>query len=92
MRSAGGFRNRGLAKTLDWWLIGCWALLVCIGLTNIYASIHSTEPEHIFAWSCRSGKQAVWILTSIGIAGLILFVIPPRAYEGLSLPIYIGVG
>ena len=92
MRSAGGFINRGLAKTLDWWLIGCWALLVCIGLTNIYASIHSTEPEHIFAWSCRSGKQAVWILTSIGIAGLILFVIPPRAYEGLSLPIYIGVG
>ena len=91
MRSAGGIRNRGLAKTLDWWLIGCWIVLVCIGMTNIYASIHSTEPSSVFAWGCRSGKQFVWILTSIGIAGLLLFVIPARAYEGLSLPIYAGV-
>lgn len=92
MKSAGGFRNRGLAKTLDWWLIGCWFLLVCIGVANIYASIHSTEPESIFSWESRSGKQLVWILTSLGIAGIILFLIPARAYEGLSLPIYIGVG
>lgn len=29
-------------------------------------------------------------MTSVGLAGLILFVIPPRAYEGLSLLIYGG--
>jgi len=91
MRSAGGFRKRSLAKTMDWWLIACWFILVGIGWVNIYASIHSTEPSSIFDWSCRSGKQAVWILSSMGIAGLILFVIPPRTYEGLSVPIYIGV-
>ena len=91
MRAAGGFRNRSLAKTLDWWLIGCWILLVCIGLINIYASIHSTEPSSVFSWECRSGKQFIWILTAIGIALTLLFLIPARAYEGLSLPIYIGV-
>ena len=91
MRSAGGFRNRSLGKTLDWWLIGCWIVLVCIGLVNIYASIHSTEPSSAFSWDCRSGKQFIWILSSIGIACFLLFVIPARAYEGLSLPIYIGV-
>lgn len=91
MRSAGGFRNRGILKTLDWWLIGSWVLLVCIGIANIYASIHSTEPESLFSWECRSGKQFVWIMTSIVIALIILFAIPPQAYEGLSLPIYIGV-
>ena len=91
MRIGGGYRNRSLLKTIDWWLVISWILLVCIGWANIYASIHSTEPESIFAWSCRSGKQFIWILSSIGIAGLILFLIPPRVYEGLSVPIYAGV-
>ena len=61
-----------------------------IGWANIYASIHSSEPSSIFDFSSRSGKQFVWIMTSVGLAGLILFVIPPRAYEGLSLLIYGG--
>ena len=88
MRTAGGFRNRSLAKSMDWWLIGCWVILVLIGWANIYASIHSTDPSSIFDWGCRSGKQFVWIMTSVGIGGLILFAIPPRVYEGLSVPIY----
>ena len=91
MRTAGGYRDRGLAKSIDWWLVACWVLLVIIGWANIYASIHSTEPESIFSWGCRSGKQFVWIMSSLGIAGLIMFIIPPRVYEGLSLPIYLGV-
>ena len=91
MRIAGGFRDRGLAKSIDWWLVICWVLLVCIGWANIYASIHSTEPSSIFDWGCRSGKQFVWIMTSVGIAGLVLFLIPARVYEGLSIPIYAGV-
>ena len=91
MRTAGGYRNRSLAKTVDWWLVACWMVMVLIGWSNIYASIHSTEPASIFDWGCRSGKQFVWILTSVGIAGLILFLIPPRIYEGLSVPIYLFV-
>ena len=88
MRTAGGFRSRSLAKSLDWWLVGCWIVLVLIGWANIYASIHSTEPASIFDWDCRSGKQFVWIGTSVIIALVILFAIPPRLYEGLSVPIY----
>ena len=88
MRTAGGYRNRSLAKTIDWWLVFSWLLLVCIGWANIYASIHSTEPSSIFEWGCRSGKQFVWIMTSLGIAGFVLFVVPARTYEGLSIPIY----
>ena len=91
MRTAGGFRSRSLAKSLDWWLVGCWIVLVLIGWANIYASIHSTEPASIFDWGCRSGKQFVWIMTSVVIALVILFAIPPRVYEGLSVPIYLFV-
>ena len=92
MRLAGGYRNRSLAKTIDWWLVGCWVALVCIGLINIYAAIHSPEEaKSFFDWNTFSGKQLVWIMSSVGIALTILFVIPPTAYEGLSLFIYIGV-
>lgn len=83
--------NRGFIKTVDWSLIVCYFLLILIGWVNIYASIHSSEPSSIFDFGCRSGKQFVWILTALGIAGLILFVINPRVYEGFSLPIYLAV-
>lgn len=89
MRELGGHRGRGLAKSIDWSLVICYLMLILIGWVNIYASIHSTEPSSIFDWNCRSGKQAVWIGTSIILAGIILFALNPRIYEGLSLPIYI---
>ena len=89
MRDLGGHRGRGLAKSVDWSLVICYLLLIIIGWVNIYASIHSTEPASIFDWSCRSGKQAVWIGTSFVLAGIILFALNPRIYEGLSTPIYI---
>ena len=88
MRDAGGYRGRGLLKTIDWSLVICWITLILIGWANIYASIQASEPASIFDFSCRSGKQFVWILTAIGIAILILFIIPPRIYESASLPIY----
>ena len=91
MRDLGGHRGRGLAKTIDWKLVICYLLLVLIGWMNIYASVQSAEPSSIFDWGCRSGKQFVWILTSLGLAVFILFVLNPRVYEGLSLPIYLFV-
>ena len=86
-----GSLDRGLKKTIDWWLIGCYLLLVLIGWLNIYASIHSTEPSSIFDWSARSGKQAIWILTAFALDILILFVINPRLWEVVSPYAYIAV-
>ena len=88
MRSAGGYRNRSLAKTIDWSLVFCWLLLILIGWANIYASVHASEPSSIFDFSSRSGKQFVWMVTALGIAAFILFVVPARIYESASLPIY----
>ena len=91
MRDAGGHRGRGLAKTIDWSLVICWLVLILIGWANIYASVHASEPSSIFDFASRSGKQFVWMATALGIASLILFVIPPRIYEGAALPIYLFV-
>ena len=78
-------------QSIDWALIGVYLLLVLIGWLNIYASVHSSEPTSILAWSSRAGKQFVWILTSLGLAAIILFVLPPRLWEGICIPFYILV-
>ncbi len=81
--------RRSFAKTIDWWLLGCYLVLVLIGILNIYASVHSVDGGNIFDPSLRSGKQIIWLLISLGVGALVLFVIPPRIYEGFSLPLYI---
>lgn len=84
-------RTRTLKDAIDWRLIACYLLLVLIGWINIYAAVHSSEPSSIFDWSCRSGKQAVWIGTAIVLDILILFVISPRLWEVISTPAYMFV-
>ena len=91
MRTAGGYRSRGLGKTIDWSLVICWLIMILIGWVNIYASVHSSEPSSIFDWTSRSGKQFVWMASALVIALIILFAIPPRFYEGFSVFIYIFV-
>ena len=84
-------RTRSLKDSVDWKLVICYLLLVLIGWINIYAAVHSSEPASIFDWSCRSGKQAVWIGTAFLLDILILFVISPRLWEVISTPAYLLV-
>ena len=88
---SGNTYGRTLKDAVDWKLIICYLLLIFIGWINIYASIHSSEPSSIFDWSCRSGKQAIWILSAFALDLLILFVINPRLWEVISTPAYIFV-
>ena len=89
MRDLGGNRGRGLRKTIDWKLVMIYLLLVLIGWANIYSSVQSTESTALLDFSNRSGKQFFWILASIVLAIIILFVLSPRIYEGLAVPIYL---
>ena len=85
-----GYQRNGFIKTTDWSIVVTYLLLVIIGWVNIYASVHSSEPSSIFDFSCRSGKQFVWIISALGIGGAILFFINPRAWESASLLLYIA--
>lgn len=83
--------QRSLLKTLDWYLVGAYLLLVLIGWLNIYASEYDPENvRSIFSWEMRSGKQLVWIGTSLGLGVLILFFISPRSLETLA-PLLYGI-
>lgn len=90
METYGNRIGRTMRQTIDWWLIACYLALVFIGLINIYASVHSAEPDGILDWSVRSGKQFVWILTSFGLAALIIFLFPPRFWESPMTPMLYG--
>ena len=86
-----GSMNRSLKQTVDWRLVIGYVILVLVGWLNIYASIHSENPSSIIDWSCRSGKQFVWILSSFALAVMILFVLSPRLWEVISTPAYLFV-
>ena len=87
----GQIAQRSLLKTIDWYLVGAYLLLVLIGWLNIYASEYDPENvRSIFSWDMRSGKQLAWIGTSFLLGVLILFFISPRNLETLS-PLLYGV-
>ena len=87
----GNFSDRGIKKSVDWALVVTYLLLILIGWVNIYASIHSDGPASIFDYNFRCGKQFVWILTALGLAAVILFVINAQFWESASVPLYLGV-
>ena len=89
MRDLGGNRGRGLRKSIDWSLVITYMLLILIGWANIYSSVQATESTALLDFDNRSGKQFMWILAATGLALIILFLVSPRLYEGLAVPIYL---
>ena len=75
-------------QSIDWWLVGAYLLLVLIGWVNIYAATHTAEAGSLLDFNGRAGKQFVWILTALGLAGMILFLLPARLWEAVSIPLY----
>ena len=72
----------------DWKLVILYLLLVFIGWINIYASIHGNDVSGIFDFSANSGKQFIWMLTSFGLGGLIMFVISPNLWDSGAFVLY----
>lgn len=77
-------------KKLDWPLIITYFALVMIGWISVFASVYDEEHAHILDMSQRYGMQFIWIVTSLIIASIILFVINPKLYNVLAWAIYLG--
>ena len=75
-------------QSVDWKLVIGYLLLVIIGWVNIFAATHTGDSGSIFSFSHQAGKQFVWILTALGLAGIILFVLPARLWEVICIPLY----
>ncbi|MEN6618078.1 MAG: rod shape-determining protein RodA [Rikenellaceae bacterium] len=68
-------------KKLDWPLIASYLILVIIGWLSVFSSVYDPENAGIFTLSQRYWMQFIWIITSLVIASLIIFVINPKFYN-----------
>ena len=84
-------RERAMKQSFDWALVVGYLLLVLIGWVNIYSAGHASEPGSILDFGTRAGKQFIWILTAFGLAAFVLFVFSARLWEGVAVPVYLGV-
>ena len=91
MINGGRSYDRNLRQSVDWALVGVYLTLVIIGWVNIFAATHTSEAGSMISWSSRAGKQFVWILTSLGLAAVILWVLPAQLWESTALPFYVFV-
>lgn len=79
--------EEGLIKNLDIWLLVSYLFLVIAGWFNIYAAVYNEEAKSIFDVSQNYGKQMIWIVLSLVIAGIIL-LFDTSFFTVFAYPIY----
>lgn len=80
-------RNTNILRYLDWPTVAMFLALVLFGWLNVYGASHDIDQTSIFDFAYFSGKQFVWILCAIALAGLIL-LIDARVYQSFSMLLY----
>ena len=83
MRQEGSIVNK-----VDWVVITIYFILVFMGWMNIYAAVYDEELNRsIFDVSLNSGKQLLWIGTSVLII-IVIMTIDFRFYDSFAYIIY----
>lgn len=80
-------RNSGVFRHLDWWTIGLFLLLVIFGWMNVIGASYTFDQTTIFDFSYRSGKQLVWIATSL-VLGFVILMLDWRLIDLSSYILY----
>ena len=83
-------RNVSLWKTIDWWIICVYVILVIAGWFSICGASYDFSDRDFFDFSTRAGKQFIWIICSFGL-GFILMMLEDRLYNMFSYFIYGGI-
>jgi rod shape determining protein RodA len=73
---------------VDWFIVLIYFLLVGFGWVNIYAASFTEENSTILDFSTKYGKQLLWILLSIPIIVLALFI-NSKFYEQFASIFYL---
>ncbi len=75
-------------RSLDWWTIGIYVLLMGLGWVSICgASYDFSQGTDLLSFGTRSGMQVVWIGTSLLLGALIL-TLDERMFDSFSYLLY----
>lgn len=82
-------RNEGGIGNLDWSVVLIYIVLITLGWFNIFAATYDEEAtKSIFDLTTNSGKQLLWIGTSVVLIAIIL-IVDFRIYESLAPILYV---
>jgi len=82
--------NKGIFMSLDWITIGLYVILVIWGWFSVCGACYDYNNPDLFSFSLNSGKQFMWILTSLVLASALL-LIEKRFYYQASMFVYVMV-
>ena len=81
-------RDASITNNLDWLTLFIYGILVITGWLNIYASVYEEGASmSIFDLSLNSGKQLIWIASSLMIFAIVMSI-DFKFYESISYLIY----
>lgn len=79
--------NISVFRSVDWFTILLYLLLVTAGAISIYAASYDFDNASIFDFAEFSGKQLRWIVLSL-VIGFVILLLDYRIYEAYAYPIY----
>lgn len=82
-------KNQSVSSSIDWITILLYAILVIFGWMTIYSVTVPVDQEYTFDFSQHYGRQLTFMIISIPIIFIILFV-DSKVFERFSLVFYIG--
>ncbi len=83
-------KNTNILRYLDWPIVLMYIILVLFGWINVYGASHDIDQTSIFDFAYFSGKQLLWIVTALGLAGIVL-LIDARVFQSFSMLLYVGM-
>jgi len=75
-------------QSIDWIIVGLYAILVIMGWANIYATVYNEGHKSIFDISQNYGKQMIWIITSVIIV-IVVMMTDREFFSAFSIGMYI---
>ena len=81
-------RNVSIIRSLDWFTIIIYVLLVFMGWLNIYAAVYNEEHSSIFDATQKYGKQLMWIGAAFVLA-IIILIVESKFYSVFAQIIYL---
>ena len=80
--------NKGIFMSLDWVTIGLYVVLLFWGWFSVCGACYDYHHPDLFSFELNSGKQFVWILSSLLLAGALL-LIEKRFYYKSSMMMFL---